>query len=62
MDSYTIDSYRDACHVAELRGWDRAAHLDALESRDDDRIGLTHPILWLSEEEAEHFFALPVQR
>ncbi len=35
------------------RGFDADQHRAALASGDEDLIGLTHPINWLTEEEAE---------
>lgn len=47
----------EAVRLAEERGWDFDAHRAAIEAGDDNAISLTHPINWLTEEEAEEYFA-----
>ena len=45
----------EATLLAASRGFDRAAHVAALESDDEDAIGLTHPFNWLTEDEVEAY-------
>lgn len=57
---------KDLIDLASSRGYDHDAHLKAI--KDDascgcggsDDITLTHPINWLTEEEAETMFRVPV--
>lgn len=49
-----LEDYPWDLDLAESRGWDRQAHQEAIESGDEDRIGLTHPTNWLTEDEVEH--------
>lgn len=44
-------------HKAMQRGWRPQKHVDALLSMDDDEIAITHPINYLTEDEAERYFA-----
>lgn len=44
-------------HKAMQRGWRHQPHLDALLNMDDDEIATTHPINYLTEDEAEVYFA-----
>jgi hypothetical protein len=40
-----------------MRGWSDSEHQAALDKQDEDEVGLTHPILYLTEDEAERYFA-----
>jgi hypothetical protein len=44
-------------HKAISRGWRPQPHVDALLSMDDDAIATTHPINFITEDEAERYFA-----
>ncbi len=48
-----ISRYPWRLDEATARGWDRAAHVAALQTGDVDAIALTHPANWLSEDEIE---------
>ena len=43
----------DMIEVAIKRGYDPDAHAAALQSEDEDQIGLTHPANWMTEFEVE---------
>lgn len=45
----------EASRLAASRGFDRDAHVAALEGGDDDAIALTHPFNWLTEAEVEQY-------
>ena len=48
--------HADAVMIATVRGWNGQEHIDALLDMDEDRIGMTHPINWLTEDESEEYF------
>lgn len=41
---------------AMRRGWDAKAHINALLTRNDEMITLTHPVNYLTEAESEVYF------
>lgn len=43
--------------IARERGWDESLFQEALDNNDEDAITLQHPINWLTEDEAEEYFA-----
>lgn len=55
---WTMDAYPyEAMRLARMRGWSDSEHQAALDKQDEDEVGLTHPILYLTEDEAERYFA-----
>ncbi len=54
---FTMENYPpEALVMASMRGWVYSTHQTALDSGNEDMITLTHPINWLTEDEAEEWF------